>query len=298
MEITTLIENTTRDATLVPEHGLSLHIRALGRNLLFDMGASRKFLQNAHTLGVNLRTVDKAVVSHAHYDHGGGLGFFLSFNTGAKVYLGPEAHGDYYANIGTRLPVVLLPVVYPWIHSSRFFLRAIGLDGTVLDQYADRIHLLTGDTQIHDHIFLLTSIDRKYPLAEGNKFLLKKERGRMQPDRFSHELIMVIREPDGLVVFTGCGHSGILNIISTVRKAFVDQAIKGIVGGFHLALQPHKPGIAGKREDILGIAEALLTLGVRKVFTGHCTGSAAFAILKDRMGDRIEQLYTGIRFDL
>jgi len=298
MQISVLIENTTRDAALVAEHGLSLYIHAGGLKLLFDMGASRKFLQNAESLGIDLGTADMAVVSHAHYDHGGGLGHFLAVNAGAKVYLGRKARGDYYANMGARLPLALHPLIYPWIQSSRLFSRAIGLNKTVLDQDSDRIHVLKGDTRIHDHIFLLTSIDRQYPLAEGNKFLLKREGARMRPDDFAHELIMVVQEPDGLVVFTGCGHNGILNIISTVRKAFADQTIKGVVGGFHLALQPRKSRIAGKRADILLIAEALLDLGVRKVFTGHCTGETAFAILRDRMGNRIERLYTGARISL
>ncbi len=298
MQITALIENTTRDAALVAEHGLSLYIHAGDLKVLFDMGASRKFLQNAETLRVDLGTVDMAVVSHAHYDHGGGLAHFLALNAGAKVYLGREADGDYYANMGARLPLVLHPLIYPWIKASGMFSRVIGLNKTVLDQNSDRIHVLEGDTRIHDHIFLLTSIQRQYPLAEGNKFLLRREGARLQPDDFAHELIMVVQESDGLVVFTGCGHNGILNIISTVRKAFADQTIKGVVGGFHLALQPRKPGIAGKQADILLIAETLLDLGVRKVCTGHCTGGAAFAILKNRMGDRIEPLYTGARISL
>ena len=73
------------------------------------MRASRSFLNHADTLGIDLGTVDLAVVSHAHCDHGGGLGHFLAPNAGAKVFLGPKADGDYYSNMGARPPLVRHP---------------------------------------------------------------------------------------------------------------------------------------------------------------------------------------------
>ena len=73
MKVTSLVENTSRRGLPV-EHGLSLHIQLDdGRQVLFDMGQRRLFADNAERLGIRLADVDAAIVSHGHYDHGGGL---------------------------------------------------------------------------------------------------------------------------------------------------------------------------------------------------------------------------------
>ena len=91
MKITCLVENTSCKG-LPCEHGLSLHVRLDdGLQLLFDMGQTELFAHNASILGIHLEQVDLAVLSHGHYDHGGGLPTFLSLNTKAPVYVRKEA---------------------------------------------------------------------------------------------------------------------------------------------------------------------------------------------------------------
>jgi 7,8-dihydropterin-6-yl-methyl-4-(beta-D-ribofuranosyl)aminobenzene 5'-phosphate synthase len=298
MEIVTLIENTCRDSSLVAEHGLSLHIQSRGYCLLFDMGPSEAFLRNAAGLGVDVGKVDAAVVSHAHYDHGGGLEMFLAANDKAPVYLKVGADGDYYGNNGAKLPPWLLGVIHPRVKHSLRFSRYIGLNKKVLQRHGERFNYVADHTTLFPDICLVTDLNGGLPQPEGNKFLLEKSGDNLTPDRFAHELMLVIQEPDGLVLFTGCGHNGILNMVAAAKRSFTDQPIKAVVGGFHLALQPGRPGIFGTPADIESVADALLQAGVGAVYTGHCTGEQAYRILKGAMGNKLGRLYTGARITI
>ena len=73
MRIINLMENTKGAEGCVWEHGLSFYIETKKHKLLADTGASEAFLKNAVVLGIDLRRVDTVILSHGHYDHGGGL---------------------------------------------------------------------------------------------------------------------------------------------------------------------------------------------------------------------------------
>ena len=97
MRITVLVEDTYGSPSLGSEHGFSLYIETRGKNILFDMGESRLFLENAEKLGLDIRDIDLAVISHGHYDHGGGLGVFLKENNKAMVYIHNKAFDGHYS---------------------------------------------------------------------------------------------------------------------------------------------------------------------------------------------------------
>ena len=101
MKITTLIENTTISPSLTAEHGLSLFVEAAGHTFLFDAGQSGAFADNAGRLHIDLRRAEFAVLSHGHYDHGGGMTRFLECNHTAKIYVNQNAFGGHY-NVAGR----------------------------------------------------------------------------------------------------------------------------------------------------------------------------------------------------
>lgn len=96
MRITCLIENTASDEKFIAEHGLSLYVETDKAKILFDMGQSDAFVSNADKLGINLSDVDLAILSHGHYDHGGGLRKFLDINKNAPVYINRYAFEPRY----------------------------------------------------------------------------------------------------------------------------------------------------------------------------------------------------------
>ena len=96
MVITSLVENTSCRPDVGQEHGLSLFIQSGGHTILFDFGQSELFCENAFALGADLTSVEYGVLSHGHYDHGGGLRRFLQVNSNANVYVSRAAFEKHY----------------------------------------------------------------------------------------------------------------------------------------------------------------------------------------------------------
>jgi 7,8-dihydropterin-6-yl-methyl-4-(beta-D-ribofuranosyl)aminobenzene 5'-phosphate synthase len=282
MKITTLIENrvSITEPALTSEWGLSLYIEFKNHSILFDSGASGAFVDNAKHLSIKVDSVDVAVLSHHHFDHGGGLKRFFELNTNAKVYLADAPDGECYIKI------------------MRFLKKYIGLDRAIIDNHRDRFEFIGNPTEILPDVFIFPKITDAHPKPLGNKQLHLKTEGRLVPDVFSHEIVMAVKENGKLVIFTGCSHNGILNMIDTVAREFEGVPIKAVIGGFHLVASPPFNFMAGKRKDVENIGQSVLNYPVEVTYTGHCTGKKAFNVLKSVMGDRIKDMQTGSSFDI
>ena len=138
MKVSALLENTTVDEGLTPKHGLSIYTETAKHKTLFDLGPDDTFLHNAHTMGIDLAEVDTVVLSHGHYDHGGGLAGFLKLNNKAKLYLHRQAFELHY-------------------HKALFVKKYVGLDRGLAGN--DRI-VFTDDTMcIDDELFIFSDIE-------------------------------------------------------------------------------------------------------------------------------------------
>ncbi|WP_440889201.1 MBL fold metallo-hydrolase [Vibrio sp. WZ-1] len=277
MIVTTLVDNSrVEDRTdLCVERGLSLHIETLGTKLLFDMGSGRTFCDNAPLLNIDIQEVDLAVISHRHHDHCNGASHFLKQNDTARIYLKACKEQDYYFR-------------------AFGFKSDVGIDKALLDKTNDRIVQVRETTQVAPNVHVITKISDKYPQPKGNQYLYTQSKvGSYEQDAFEHELLLVIKEEDGLVVFTGCAHSGVLNMVETAIELFPNSTIKAVVGGFHLVGLPVLNGIGGTKDDIRALGRALSEYSIDKFYTGHCTGMKAYGLLKEVLGERLEHLPTG-----
>jgi 7,8-dihydropterin-6-yl-methyl-4-(beta-D-ribofuranosyl)aminobenzene 5'-phosphate synthase len=277
MIITTLVENTSPSdrKDLIAEKGLSLHIKYGNRNILFDVGVKRAVSSNARKLGVDLPSVDLLVISHHHFDHGGGLSIFLKENSKAPVYLRSRRGEAYYFGI-------------PGLSK-----KYVGLDDRLFDEYSSRFKFVDQFCEISPGVFILTEIGDSYPRPKGNRLLFSKKDNSWNLDTFDHELILVIKENDRLVVFTGCSHRGILNMVDAVNKKFPGIPIKAVIGGFHQILLPMFDWMAAGKPDVEELGRIILEYPIEMAYTGHCTGQKAYRILKRVMGDKLAYLPTG-----
>jgi 7,8-dihydropterin-6-yl-methyl-4-(beta-D-ribofuranosyl)aminobenzene 5'-phosphate synthase len=110
---------------------------------------------------------------------------------------------------------------------------------------------------------------------------------------FSHVLILVIKENDGVVIISGCSHNGVLNGISTVNNAFDGLPIKAFIGGLHLIGFPLLNTMAGTKNEIRELGRKILAYPIEQVYSGHCTGEKAYFVLSDVMGEKLKQMHTG-----
>ena len=277
MRIITLVENrpSPSDPELVAEWGLSLYVEIGRHRILVDMGASDAFARNAKRLGVDIAAIDAAILSHHHYDHGGGLRRFLELNATAKVFIGERPAGQPTARVFGLLK------------------RNIGLDQSLFGQYPDRFRFVEKCTDVVPGVCVLPNIGGEHPRPSGNKILFIRKGGNYVPDAFRHEVVVVLRERGSLVVLTGCSHNGLVNMVETVVREFPGIPIKAVVGGFHLVALPHFKRMSDSEPVVAGIGQAVLNLGVGTTYTGHCTGSKAFEVLRHTMGDRVREIRTG-----
>ena len=198
MKLVTLMENTALSPRFACEHGLSLYLETGDNKILFDAGQSGAFADNARTLGIDLEAVDLCVLSHGHYDHGGGLGRFLEENSHAKIYVNRNAFAPHYNAAG----------------------KYIGLDLQL--QKNSRLCVTDGGETLGENLHLLT-LDA---LPMDTSGLTVMENGQLRPEDFRHEQYLLVEERGKKILISGCSHKGILNIMETFRPDI-------LVGGFH-----------------------------------------------------------------
>jgi len=263
MKITALMENSAARPDCRAEHGLSILIETGKHVVLFDAGASAQFAQNAAALGVDLGAVDTAVLSHGHYDHSGGMTEFFRRNAQAKLYARAGFELARYNKTGKYIGVEPRLTDHP----------------RVVPVTAERLELDEQLTIVHwggePCVRPIDSCGMKAESCAGSPLV---------DELFDHEQYLIVSEGNKRVLFSGCSHRGILNIMNWSRG----ESVCAVIGGFHF--KDLDPSAYGTK---LSDAAAELARYPVTYYSCHCTGEAPFAFLKECLWERLQPLHAG-----
>lgn len=224
MKLTVLVENNTKvNYYFRGESAFSVLIEDGDMKMLFDVGLSDAFLRNALQMQKSLLGLDYIVLSHGHLDHIWGLQSLTRHY--AEADLGHISH--------SRPKVIAHKKVFMSRKVPVFNNVEIGSDFTEksLGEYFD-VSLDKEPQWITDKWVFLGQIKRKYHDYEGNIPVGVDDDGN--PDYVLDDSAIVYKSPSGLVIITGCAHSGICNTIDYAKEVCGDNRIVDVIGGFHL----------------------------------------------------------------
>jgi len=262
-QITILYDAFGKPSQMEKDWGFAALIEYGGKRILFDTGDNPDILaKNAKARGVDLGSLDFAVLSHRHGDHMGGLDYLLSVNPRVKIYAPKENFGVY----GFSLPGTFYRKDEALPREQRYY------DGSPpqVMKFGSawpkaNFELVEKTTEIAPGIRLIATVSDKPTTLE------------------LRELSLAIDTPDGIVLVVGCSHPGIEKIVEAAT-AF-DSRIHLIAGGLHL--------VVAKDADIDAVVSALRDkYKVAYIAPGHCTGEPTFAALEKAFARRY--LYAGL----
>jgi 7,8-dihydropterin-6-yl-methyl-4-(beta-D-ribofuranosyl)aminobenzene 5'-phosphate synthase len=249
----------------IGEWGFSALVEADSVRILFDAGnRETTVLQNCKDLKVDLSIVPTLILSHNHDDHTGG---WLSIRNAMKK-IDPSALSITHVGQG--------------FFETRFTTTGENKrrqqDSLLYVQTGGIVDVHNSFIEIYPGIYLTGPVPRKYP--ERNypmgSFLQKKDADEKMEDNIPEDMSLVIQTDKGLVLLSGCGHSGIINTVTYVLGNMPGQTIYCAIGGFHL--------LQNTDDQIKWTAGKLKESGIRYFMGAHCTGIEPVYQIREQAG--------------
>src|SRR5271155_3702924 len=236
----------------VGEWGFAALVEADGHRVLVDTGARpQTVLGNARELGVDLSNVDEVVLTHNHDDHTGGL---VALRT-ELMKKNPAAMSEAHVSTGIfySRPTASGGEDNSMIATKKEY-EAIG--GTFIE-HAETAEIFPG-------AWLTGPVPRIFPERNWSvKGKVLTPAGLVE-DTIPEDQSLVVNTPQGLVVITGCGHAGIVNILTFAHKEFPQPPVYAVIGGLHL--------FAASDQQVDWTADELKGFGISYLIGAHCTG--------------------------
>lgn len=269
---------------LIGEHGYSalVEVRAGDRSttVMYDAGLSPDGLrENMRRLEIDPRDIETMVMSHGHFDHTTGLEGIIGDLGATHVPL--VLHPDFWNRRRIRIEgTELLELPTP----SR---RAIEASGVQITQERNPSFLFDSGLLVTGEVDRTTDFERGFPGQEA----FRDGRWRADEETLDDQALVVNVAGKGLIVMSGCGHAGIVNIVRHARRLTGVDPIYAVIGGFHLSGKAFEPIIDRT-------VEALAELGPEVVVPAHCTGWKAQHALARRMPGAFIPNVVGATFEL
>lgn len=249
MKLTVLVDNNTIiDRYFLGEPAVSYFIQDGDYNILFDAGYSDAFIKNAYKMSVDINNVNSIIISHGHNDHTWGLPFLIKHYSESAIYNKP------------KLVAHPLAFLNKWISNSNNIGSMVSEEK--LSRYFD-MTLTKKPMWLTDKVVFLGEIERKNNFENKLPIGKTEHNGCEVDDYVLDDSALVYKAEDGLVIITGCSHSGICNIIEYAKKVCADNRIMDIVGGFHL-LDPLS-------EVLTRTCEYMRKNNINTIHPSHCT---------------------------
>lgn len=271
--VTILVENTTPVPELIGEYGFSCLISIDGREILFDTGSSGALFANSKALGVNLVEVKDIFISHGHYDHTGALLPLLQGYGPKRIFTHPQ---------------MLLPKLFP-LKNGR--IKKIGSPAVESQLLAAGAELIKVDslTPIWPGVYISGEIPRTNDFEDvGGNFKVEME-GQVIDDHLVDDMALIIDHPQGLIVISGCGHAGLVNILEHAQHLTGKKQVLAYIGGTHL--------MTASVQRLDRTIEVLKHFELEKLIIAHCTGFYAGARLFCELGEKVIKAEAGMKFN-
>ncbi len=255
LSITVLVENLPENPFLSGEHGLAFWVDLGDRRLLFDTGQTGLVVENGRRLGIDPRAADVILLSHGHYDHGGGLSAIL-MNAGRKprIFLHPEA-------------------LNPKFHWGESGSRNIGIPRPCLEALrGPDVDIAVGSTpvEVFPNVIFSGEIPRTHPEeATDEGFRLDSDGKRFDP--LLDDQALFVRTQEGTVVLLGCAHAGLINTLDRISALTSSRKFLAVMGGMHLR--------SASDGRIAWTISELRRFDIGELRPAHCTGDRAVSAL-------------------
>jgi 7,8-dihydropterin-6-yl-methyl-4-(beta-D-ribofuranosyl)aminobenzene 5'-phosphate synthase len=279
----TFIDGRTVVDPLRAEHGFSALVTVVSgeqrRHVLFDTGLSPDgMVGNMRRLGIDPKEAEAVVLSHGHFDHTTGLDGFV--RAVGRPNLPVIIHPEFWSRRRLAIP------------GREPFEMPVTSRSAVIDAGFEVIEDRRPSFLLGGSVLITGEVDRTTPFEQGFPVHQAFRDDAWVPDPLildDQALIVHVRDK-GLVVLTGCGHAGIVNIVRYAQRLTNVSKVHAVLGGFHLSGPLFDPIVDATCDALAGVAPDVIV-------PAHCTGLRAVRALADRLPDAFIQNSVGTRFE-
>jgi 7,8-dihydropterin-6-yl-methyl-4-(beta-D-ribofuranosyl)aminobenzene 5'-phosphate synthase len=269
-----LVDNFASQRGWIAEHGLSLLVVTPdGRKILFDSGQGLALSRNTTRAGIRPEEIELVVLSHGHYDHGGGLSWFFGRECRPRLY----AHPDVFTK--------------RWISSESRQYTEVGLpwEARQIAPHID-LSLSSEPKDLGSGVLFSGEIRDRHPQEQAGEGFVIMKGGEFTQDPLTDDACLWIDIGAKRVVLLGCAHAGVIGTLDHIAKVAGQRPIELLIGGMHL--------IQADTDRLEWTVAELERNQIRHIVPLHCTGQPAAAYLANRLADRVLFAGAGDSFEV